>query len=31
MNTLYVAIPAAVALAALGIVGWYVKNRKPRG
>ncbi len=28
MNSLYVAVPAAVALAALGIVGWYVKNRK---
>ncbi len=27
MNTLYIAVPAAVALAALGIVGWYVKNR----
>ncbi len=29
MNYLLVAIPTAIVLAALGIAGWWIRNRRP--
>ncbi len=30
MNTLYIAIPSALAIAALSIFGWWLRNRSKR-